>query len=436
MAPVSEVVYVGEDTDLFLEHMPGGLFRYHADGNEEFDYLNRGLVEMMGCESEEEFRALTNNSFRGFVHPDDLDRVEQEIQEQVAVDSTDVVTYRIRRKDGKVRWVEDWGRLVTDADGIAWFYVVLLDITEKIMYQEELRQSNERLKILSDFNNDVVFDIDCREGTGEMFGDFRGRFGRAFNPEDFESLFLCRAQCSLARDNLRLRAHAPAHYTGDWTDKDVALPSEKSGKIWCRYQSVVLHDEDGLPYRHVGRLLDTHDIMQRQIAYRMRAERDDLTGVFNRRAAMERVRDYQAVSDGPCALIFIDIDNFKDVNDRYGHPAGDRVLLHLADFLRSAVRSEDIVARFGGDEFAVFVPGVGAGPRLDQLVERIRTEAFEGFDREILEDPTRTLSLSIGVACSQGPGELFDELYHRADEALYSVKRSGKNNARVEVEQE
>src|SRR5699024_1447458 len=135
------------------------------------------------------------------------------------------------------------------------------------------------------FNNDVVFDIDCREGTGEMFGDFRGRFGRAFNPEDFESLFLCRAQCSLARDNLRLRAHAPAHYTGDWTDKDVALPSEKSGKIWCRYQSVVLHDEDGLPYRHVGRLLDTHDIMQRQIAYRMRAERDDLTGVFNRRAA-------------------------------------------------------------------------------------------------------------------------------------------------------
>lgn len=118
----------------FLDEIPGGFFIYRAYGDEEIFYVNSALVKIFGCQSVQEFRELTNNSFRGLVYPDDLDWVEQSISDQIAVnvDDMDSVEYRIRRKDGEIRWVSDFGHLIRNGKLGDIFYVFISDITDEV----------------------------------------------------------------------------------------------------------------------------------------------------------------------------------------------------------------------------------------------------------------------------------------------------------------
>ena len=134
----------------FMDEMPGGFLVYHADQGEEIIYANRALLRIFQCENMEEFRAHTGNSFRGLVHPDDLDAVEESIRTQIESSQYDLdyVEYRVRRKDGAIRWIEDYGHFVhSDSIGDI-FYVFLGDATEKRDQQllEKTILVNERLE--------------------------------------------------------------------------------------------------------------------------------------------------------------------------------------------------------------------------------------------------------------------------------------------------
>lgn len=128
----------------FTDEMPGGFFIYHADGQEEIIYANEAMLHLFGCETLEEFKKHTGSSFRGIVHPDDLDAVEISIREQVAVNNGhDYVEYRIIQKNGKIRWVEDYGHLIhSDTLGDI-FYVFVYDATVKM--QRRLKEKETLL---------------------------------------------------------------------------------------------------------------------------------------------------------------------------------------------------------------------------------------------------------------------------------------------------
>lgn len=132
-----------------LEGMPGGLFIYCADGDEELLYLNSAVLRIFGCDTEEEFRGLTGYTFRGMVHPEDIDAVEASIQRQIAnsIYDFDYVEYRIIQKDGTIRWIEDYGHFMhTDAYGDI-FYVFIDDSTERLKNRmNELEKMNEELR--------------------------------------------------------------------------------------------------------------------------------------------------------------------------------------------------------------------------------------------------------------------------------------------------
>ena len=130
------------------EGLPGGFFIYHADGDEELIYINDAMLRIFGCDTREEFLELTGYTFRGIVHPKDIDKVEASIRSQIADSGEDLdyVEYRIIRKDGTVRWVEDYGHVVhTDAYGDL-FYVFIEDATERISRRmAEIERVNEAL---------------------------------------------------------------------------------------------------------------------------------------------------------------------------------------------------------------------------------------------------------------------------------------------------
>jgi len=124
----------------FLDKFPGGMFRYKAESAGVIDRASSGLVRLFGCSDAEQFRALTGNTFKGIVHPDDREWVSASISEQMEHGDSDYVRYRIIRADGEVRWVDDWGHLVEDASGARWFYATLMDATERVREKEELRR--------------------------------------------------------------------------------------------------------------------------------------------------------------------------------------------------------------------------------------------------------------------------------------------------------
>lgn len=146
-------IEIDEKTLPFMEKladsMPGGFFIYHAGGGEELIYYNQSMLRIFGCETEEEFQELTGNSFNGIVHPDDLDAVEESIWEQIQNDkyNMDYVEYRIIRKDGTVRWVEDYGHLTHSSLYGDVFYVFIDDATDRLRKRmADLEEINEELR--------------------------------------------------------------------------------------------------------------------------------------------------------------------------------------------------------------------------------------------------------------------------------------------------
>ena len=176
-------------------------------------------------------------------------------------------------------------------------------------------------------------------------------------------------------------------------------------------------------------------------ALRAMALTDELTGVANRRSlmhAIEREKAHAKRLRSQTALLSIDIDNFKQINDTYGHPAGDRVLKHLATLLSSQVREVDTVARIGGDEFAVFMPRT-TQEQADEVCQRILKALAHALSSLSQEEssPTNeeTISYAVSIgAHSAGPSEI-PELFTKADLFLYKEKNAKSPSSAERVEE-
>ena len=157
---------------------------------------------------------------------------------------------------------------------------------------------------------------------------------------------------------------------------------------------------------------------------RLMALKDSMTGVWNRKYLEEKVAEFNEIGTGG-SFMLLDLDNFKGINDTYGHVAGDAALIAFAGTLSSFVHSDDVVARIGGDEFAVFLKDA-AGEEL--LGERVKGLIKDVEDKlHIVKGDASISSVSVGISEMPKDGNTFIELYNNADKALYFVKRNGKN---------
>ncbi|MBN7773386.1 GGDEF domain-containing protein [Clostridium aminobutyricum] len=203
------------------------------------------------------------------------------------------------------------------------------------------------------------------------------------------------------------------------------LAEYKAGeRKWYRTYYTSFQYPDGKPMRLIGITKNIQREKEHELLV-IKAEKDGLSELYNRDSTEERIRKLLAapISAGKHLFVLFDIDNFKKINDTYGHIMGDDIIKRVARIISSKFRTSDIIGRIGGDEFVAFLRNAEYNDLLKKKLERINHEVCQMSSEKMLDVD---LSLSIGVARIPKDGCSFEEVYLRADRALYQAKNLGK----------
>jgi diguanylate cyclase (GGDEF)-like protein/PAS domain S-box-containing protein len=273
---------------------------------------------------------------------------------------------------------------------------------------------DELLRAFVDSTDALVCIVD---GTGRILlanralERFTGRPATDLQGQWFWDVYVAPEHVVLAQDAVE---RAMASGTADPQEGDWLTGDGERRRVAMR--NTVLLDDDGLPYAIACVGMDVTADRRREELLHQRAQTDLLTGIANRGALFEAL--HRRLEEGPgCALLFCDLDQFKVINDEHGHAVGDRILAEAAARLVALVGPEELVARFGGDEFVVLSPDPDEAA-LDELVLRVVAEMGRPF---VGPEGPLTVGVSVGVAIGRA-GESGDELIGRADRAMYGAK--------------
>lgn len=225
------------------------------------------------------------------------------------------------------------------------------------------------------------------------------------------------------RDTLLIR-----HYNGQTRGVLDYLRKREDGRLyWVRAITLLLEEPYSSDVRLFMMTIDIDKEKREELKLRSQTEHDGMTGLLNRETFIARVsqiidrKDYTRCH----ALIMLDIDKFKQHNDIYGHPFGDRVIHETAQLIQGFLRKSDLCGRMGGDEFMVFLNDITSEseviPRIDRLCQLLKQSYTEGGE----------VSCSMGVVFYPGDGETFREMYQNADIALYQAKKAGRGNYKI-----
>ena len=406
----------------FLQHSPkSGEFVFVSDAVQS-------IFQVSPEQAQKDFKCI----FRR-VHPEDLPALLRSLNESRSHGMTWAHEFRTKLDDGAVHVL--FGKAITlrEPDGQFITYGSVADISDHKASQTSLRESEARFRALTELSSDWYWEQDDRFQFTRLDGSLGS--SKVFAIEDsiakmrwkFDSEGLSQALWSANR--AALEAHETFH------DFELQRTCLDGSLMWVAISGSPIFDAQGrfTGYRGIGR-----DISARKLAEE-RIERlafyDVLTDLPNRRLLMDRLQRALVTSSrdkATGALLFIDLDNFKDLNDTQGHDVGDMLLKQVAQRLVASVREADTVARLGGDEFVVMLQGLDrdaamATAQVEHVGKKIMLQLNKVYLLGALEHHSTP---SIGVTLFEDHHQSIDELLKQADLAMYESKSAGRNTLR------
>ncbi len=427
-----------------------------------------GLSEVFGYPAD--MMETTDQWWADRIHPDDRQAVLEQIALQLSQHRDFEIEYRLRNAKNEYRYVQDRGRLLKDADGKIMRVVgSVFDITERKRIKESLNLMMEVIATASEADDNRAVTALCLEKICLLD---RWDLGQAWFVDDKDETLFCSHSFyselespDFRRESLKLRLPAGLDLPGQvlktgspvwWTDataeedflrKDVAERAQiKSGFAFplfteSRIQAVFeffskqKRDRDehlvSMTARvgpHLGLVFERK---QERENLRYQAYHDVLTGLPNRTLLEDRFLQalaYARRNNSMMAVLFLDLDRFKNINDRLGHQAGDLFLRAVSQRLSTSLREVDTIARLGGDEFMILLPGIQDIQDAAKTAQKILLSFETPFYAEGQQLQTST---SIGISLYPHDGEDLSTLMKNADVALYRAKEKGRNNCQL-----
>ncbi|MGH8221070.1 MAG: sensor domain-containing protein [Steroidobacteraceae bacterium] len=424
---VTEQVRAAENLAVIAANVPGMIFQWRldTDGRTHFLYASPGARDLYGVDPAELMNdERTMSDF--LVNPEENTLDYAAMLHSAATLTPWHAEHRLITAEGELRWLEANAIPKRNADGSTTWTGYVNDVTRRKLAEQELRVSEEKLRSLYDLSP-----------LGIALSDSDGRF----------------LQTNQAMEIIT--GYGRAELAGmSWWDSILQGEHEQRGRFERLMRSgrfgpveKELKRKDGarVPVQITGIRVTASDgtqlmwSMLEDIADRKRAEQrisflayhDPLTGLDNRLGLRTRLTEALAAateSRGRMALMMVDLDRFKAINDTLGHDAGDRVIAELARRIRAAVCEADIVARLGGDEFVVVLTRLEAGARIESVIERIFAPLRGRFE---VDGSAVHMTVSAGVSVFPDDGPDGQTLLKRADIAMYAAKARGRDSCEI-----
>jgi diguanylate cyclase (GGDEF)-like protein/PAS domain S-box-containing protein len=385
-----------------------------------FRYVNPCFATIFGYASPADL--IDSMHVNELVMPEDRERVTQAMRRRIAGEAMDVqYGFAGMHRDGRTIHVEVHGRAV-EYEGKPAVIGVLLDVTERKQTEahrklaaEVFEQSGEGIMI-TDANHNIIFVNNAFSAiTGYSEAEALGRNPRMLSSGRQDRDFYRTMWASI--DKL-------GHWQGELWNR------RKNGSQYPEWLSVSrVRDASGTVQHYLGIFSDLSRNKAAEAHIQRLEHFDALTGLPNRALLKDRAKhDLSAAhrNGKPLALLFLDLDHFKNINDSLGHSVGDALLVELAQRLNSVVREQDTVSRLGGDEFILVLPDTDADGAA-HVAEKLLEAMVLPYQ---IEQEELTVTLSIGIAVSPRDGSDFDSLFRCADTAMYRAKKDGRNNFR------
>lgn len=410
----------------------------HTDNDFQVYYANNQFYNTIGVDIDT-FQEKFNSSFMNLLAFDKREAYIDEISNALVEEfefSTDIEIQNLSGE--RLDFYFDVYK-ISNAYGNNMLYATLISLDKHNEVINELKKElileKKYFTTMQELSNDIMFKIDVKEkllihepleaqkfGIAPVLRDFPKSVvsGDIIHPDDLAE-YIPFADAMMKGEEhyhkMRIRRIHPI--------------TKKSYYEWFEIDSKLFRDEETDEIVEIiGKLASIQDI----VTLELKASRDDLTGAFNKVSFRENIVEYfdnQAEKEeetGPSdllhALLFIDVDDFKYVNDNFGHPYGDFLLKSVVERLQSSIRSDDFVGRVGGDEFAILIKNI---PNKDIIDIKLKT-IFEKIQKPFTKgDISHNINISIGVALYPNDSTNYDELYDLSDTALYFSKNNGKN---------
>lgn len=365
----------------------------------------------------------TITSLEHIVHPDDRNPLRECIRSSMKKKEPLVsMEYRITRpSDGETAWIAAWGYNEYNQKGRVTKQIgVIQDITKRKLVEEKLALS---ARVFNETHESIaITDANC------LFVDVNPAFSNTTGYDRAEvignnpKILSSGRQTPLFYEEMWSTINEQGYWQGEiWNRK-------KTGEIYASLMSIsALYDPIGTVLNYISVSTDVTDSKNQQEKLNLMAHYDVLTGLPNRALFADRFKQsiaHSKRSQHQLAVCFLDLDNFKSINDNHGHEVGDKLLIEVANRITAIIREEDTVSRQGGDEFALLLNDIESSSQCEQTLERIHHSLAKPYVIDYLE---HTITATSGVTIYPSDDGDIDTLLRHADQAMYQAKLAGKH---------
>lgn len=401
-----------------------GLVHFVFEDRCRIIYASKGFYEMLGYDKREAslLNKNTLSDFMGADYPAFMEDVGKRLNDEAINLEVKLIT-----KSGDRLHILMNGNSTVAKDGKHKLSVVFIDITEQKRMQEIILLEAERYRIATEISNDVLFEYHIISDEMIYTEKFRELFGRNPHINGFINNIMDQKENIHPDDwGIFLKYTQELAEGRSIIEAQLRIKNKMGDYIWCQIKGKTIYDDSKAPIRVIGKIVNIDAQKQELESLEYKATRDPLTGVYNKEVIIKKIDKYiQGNSKGTHLFMFIDFDNYKNINDRYGHLRGDKVLVFMINRIKEVFTEGEIIGRIGGDEFVVFAGNISGFEEAVTKANALKDALDTTYSNGCYSIP---ISGSIGISIYPRDGLNYEQLMERADVAMYKVKRQGKNN--------
>lgn len=415
------------ELDTIINSVPGGVTKILGNKDLKLLFANEGFYELTGYDKNEYIEKFDNRHI-DIIDENDRNIVLNKIENLKETKNKITIEYKIIKKDGTKSFVSLTGEYLEDFYNIPIYQCIVTDMTEYKKILNDLQLEKEQYDIIYKMSDEIIFEYYVKEDRINISDRYKENFNIYFQEENFLKNII--KNHTIYKKDIKnfIKNIKDINNTG-FIENEIRIKNNDRNYNWTLYQGFSVNDSEGNIYKVIGKISNIDKFKKEIEELKEKSSRDPLTKLYNK-VTIENIVN-KTILDFPNethAIFIIDVDNFKSINDTFGHIFGDAVLKNIANNVCQICTKNDILARIGGDEFVLFLKNVEDISYIENMAKNICNIFRKTYD---IQNREHKISASVGIAIYPKYGNTYTELLEKADIAVYNSKNEGKDQYKI-----